>query len=118
MSEAFKKIERIEPEWYSGFKRTKSGAIKNNVFSNVLLVLKNDPLFDGVFKFNNFTEEEETAKTIKIDDAVIQKGVPQDVDVLFLMSYIEQHYNFSINKDMGFDAITRISQSEKKQVQS
>lgn len=113
MSEAFKKIERIEPEWYSGFKRTKSGAIKNNVFSNVLLVLKNDPLFDGVFKFNNFTEEEETAKTIKIDDAVIQKGVPQDVDVLFLMSYIEQHYNFSINKDMGFDAITRVSQSEK-----
>ena len=28
MSEAFKKIERIEPEWYSEFIRNKNGDIK------------------------------------------------------------------------------------------
>nr|WP_223064481.1 VapE domain-containing protein [Fructobacillus fructosus] len=102
-----------EPEWYKGFSRTKAGAIRGTVMSNVVLVLKNDPLFDGVFKFNDFTEEEEIAKTIKIDEAVIHKGVMRDVDVLFIISYLERHYDFTINQNMGFSAISLVSQLEK-----
>ncbi|WP_459525092.1 virulence-associated E family protein [Leuconostoc lactis] len=102
-----------EPEWYKGFNRTKAGAIRGTVMSNVVLVLKNDPLFDGVFKFNDFTEEEEIAKTIKIDEAVINKGIMRDVDVLFLISYLERHYGFTINQNMGFSAISLVSQLEQ-----
>ena len=67
-----------EPEWYKGFNRTKAGAIRGTVMSNVVLVLQNDPLFDRVFKFNDFTEEEEIAKTIKI-----AKHVMNTVDIGF-----------------------------------
>lgn len=102
-----------EPEWYKGFNRTKAGAIRGTVMNNVVLVLKNDPLFDGVFKFNDFTDEEEIAKTIKIDEAVISKGIMQDVDVLFLISYLERHYGFTINQNMGFSAISLVSQLEQ-----
>lgn len=102
-----------EPEWYKGFNRTKAGAIRGTVMSNVVLVLKNDPLFDGVFKFNDFTEEEEIAKTIKIDEAVINKGIMRDVDVLFIISYLERHYGFTINQNMGFSAISLVSQLEQ-----
>lgn len=102
-----------KPEWYKGFNRTKAGAIRGTVMSNVVLVLKNDPLFQGVFKFNAFTEEEEIAKTIKIDEAVINKGTMRDVDVLFIISYLERHYGFTINQNMGFSAISMVSQLEQ-----
>lgn len=102
-----------EPKWYKGFSRTKAGAIRGTVMSNVVLVLKNDPLFQGVFKFNDFTEEEEIAKTIKIDEAVINKGTMRDVDVLFIIGYLERHYGFTINQNIGFSAISLVSQLEQ-----
>lgn len=99
--------------WKLDFERTKSKTIKENSISNAVLILQNDPIFKDVFKFNSFSEEEEIAKTIEIDGAVIEKGLMKDVDAVFITVYFSKHYHFTANTGVVFNAISFVSQLEK-----
>lgn len=100
------------PEWYREFIRTKDGAIKEKVLTNVTLIFENDPLFKNLFKFNTFAEEQEMAKDLQISGGVIQKGTMHDVDALFLIAYIERTYRFTVTEPLMFSAVSMVSQIE------
>lgn len=112
MSEVFKKIEKIEPEWYSEFIRTKNGAIQRVSTNNAELVLQHDPKFNETFKYNDFTQEPELSKAITIDDAVIKKGFMDDMGILFIKSYLERHYGIAIKRSDVDEVVTIISGRE------
>lgn len=112
MSEIYKKIERIEPDWHSEFIRNKNGDIKEKVMTNVTLILQNDPLFKNLFKFNAFVEEKEMSKDLRVSGGVIQKGTMHDVDALFLIAYIERTYHFAVTEQLMYSAVTMVSQLE------
>ena len=112
MQEVYKKIERIEPDWYSEFIRNKNGDIKEKTMTNVTLILQNDPLFKDLLKFNAFVEEKEMSKDLSVSGGVIQKGTMHDVDALFLIAYIERTYHFSVTEPLMYSAITMVSQLE------
>ena len=106
-------MAKEKTDWKENFERTKSKAIKENNISNAVLILQNDPIFKDVFKFNSFSEEEEIAKDVEIDGAVIEKGLMKDVDAVFITVYFSKHYHFTAKTGVVFDAISFVSQLEK-----
>lgn len=114
MIKEFNKLpdKKIEPEWYSEFKRNKNGSIQRASTTNAELVLEHDPKFNEAFKYNDFTQEPEVSKTISIDGAVIKKGFMDDMGILFIKSYIERHYDIAIKSTNADEVVTTVSGRE------
>lgn len=101
--------------WRQGliYNKTKIGdepTLKSTAITNPVLILKNDPNFKGVFKYNDFIQCAEVDKNteIKIKDTgtiKFPKGRIQDIDATNFALYCEKKYNVSFQPKLILAAI-------------
>lgn len=80
------------------FEMTKDGSLKTTSVKNIVLILQNDPKLQGLFKFNEFTNEVDVVKDVKINTSlgriVISKGQYTDQVINSIELYIESNKSY------------------------
>ncbi|QNQ80804.1 VapE domain-containing protein [Lactobacillus sp. PV034] len=79
----------------SPFELTRDGGLKTTSVKNVVLILQNDPKLVGLFKFNEFTQEVDVVKDVKLETSLgtieISKGQYTDQVINSIELYIESN---------------------------
>lgn len=86
------------------FELNAQGNIKNNSLRNIGLILEQDPILFGTFKYNEFTYSIDVAK--KIPKLFIQKGQLDDRYNPIILRYIEDSYDTTFPEKLLNMAIT------------
>ena len=81
-----------ENNW--GFKTDKNGRIKSNSLVNIEIILENDPVLKGTFRFNEFTTEIDVAKSNS--ELMFKTGQLVDAYVDQLASSIENNSDYGV----------------------
>lgn len=76
------------------FKTDEHGKIKTNSMANIEQILEKDPLFKGIFRFNDFTNEIDV--TTSCQDLRISKGQMKDSYIDEIASYVENNPDYSV----------------------
>lgn len=82
--------QAAKPDW----KTDKDGRIKVNSMYNIEQILEKDPLFKGIFRFNEFTNEIDV--TTNCQGLQIQKGQMKDSYIDEIVSYIENNDDYGV----------------------
>ncbi|MBD5431662.1 MAG: hypothetical protein HDR41_04240 [Lactobacillus sp.] len=98
------------------FEETKDGSLKTTSVKNVVLILKTDKNLQGLFKFNEFTNEVDVVKEAKIKNSIgeiyIPKGQYTDQVINAVELYIESSstYRGAVFKNAVIDqGITNVA---------
>ena len=81
-----------ENNW--GFKTDKKGRIKSNSLVNIEIILENDPVLKGTFRFNEFTTEIDVVKSNS--ELMFKTGQLVDAYVDQIASYIENNSDYGV----------------------
>lgn len=76
------------------FKTDEHGKIKTNSMANIEQILESDPMFKGIFRFNDFTNEIDVTTSCK--DLRISKGQMKDSYIDEIVSYVENNPDYSV----------------------
>lgn len=80
------------------------GNVKNNSLKNIGLILEQDPVLHGIFKYNEFTYSIDIVKSIP--ELFIQKGQLDDGYNPIILRYIEDSYDVAFSDKLLNMAIT------------
>lgn len=86
------------------FELNTQGNIRNNSLKNIGLILEQDPVLYGTFKYNEFTYSVDIVKSIP--ELFIQKGQLDDRYNPIILRYIEDSYNTAFPEKLLNMAIT------------
>lgn len=86
------------------FELNTQGNIKNNSLKNIGLILEQDPVLYGTFKYNEFTYSVDIVKSIP--ELFIQKGQLDDGYNPIILRYIEDSYDVAFSDKLLNMAIT------------
>ena len=76
------------------FKIDEHGKIKTNSMANIEQILESDPMFKGIFRFNDFTNEIDV--TTSCQDLRISKGQMKDSYIDEIASYVENNPDYNV----------------------
>lgn len=113
LKEAEKKQKEKNKRNVISWIKTERGNIKASSPTNVALFIENQPIFDGLFKFNKFTGTIELAKSIYKDKLNIDRneneGSLYDEVNAEIRMYAERTINVTFTKDAIDDGIQKIA---------
>lgn len=93
-------------DWISEFRRSEKGTITPTLF-NTLHVLENDPAWQGVLAFNQFSYR--ITKRTAAPVATSAAGEWVDIDDVRLQVYLTKSYGFEPKKATVMDAVTEVA---------
>lgn len=90
--------------WQDKFVITNNGKPRSGVLNNVTLVFKNDDLFKGKFRFNQFSRESEIVEKFLISGVEIKSGLIDDVGLDLIVGYLQRTYELTVDPSLVYRA--------------
>jgi putative DNA primase/helicase len=87
-----------------------NGSGRATVLKEIINILKTNPQFNGSFRYNLFTNEQEHGRDNILLSPHAQKGsLITDTDITCLRAYFARNYNMSVNRSNLEDAVTDVA---------
>lgn len=103
-SESFPQVQ--QPDWTKDLRYTSRGQLKATP-SNFTLIIKNDPRWQGVLGYNEFTQKIEKMKEPPYEDGEL--GQWTDRDNVKTVTWLDQEYNCYFKKSLVNDHIDELA---------